>query len=69
MRRLVALKTESGQRVYIHLDNWGGGVDRLFRRWMREHDGWRCLETGEMAHRTGLIFGRLSRLNPRPQGS
>ena len=59
MRRLMALKTEKGSRVVIHLDNWGGGVDRHFRRWTREYDGWRCVETGEGARKTSLLFGGL----------
>ena len=59
MRKVMAVKTDRGKRVVIHLDNWGGGVDRQFRRWVREHDGWRCLETGELGRKTNLLFGSL----------
>lgn len=57
MRKLVRLKTNDGKRIFIHLDSWGGGIDRLYRRWTREHDGWRCADTGQMAHRAGLFDG------------
>ena len=65
MRRLITLKTETGRRVYVHLDNSGAGVDRLYRRWSRERDGWRCIDTGEMAQLSGLIFNR----RPKPSAS
>ncbi len=55
----MAVRTDRGNRVVIHLDNWGGGTDRQFRRWIREPDGWRCLETGEMGRKTSLLFGGL----------
>jgi hypothetical protein len=55
----MALKTDKGSRVVIHLDNWGGGVYRQLRRWTREYDGWRCVETGEIARKTNLLFGAL----------
>jgi hypothetical protein len=59
MKRLITLKTDAGPRVYVHLDNWGAGIDRLHRRWTRESDGWRCVDTGEVAHPAGFIFGRM----------
>jgi len=58
MRRLITLRTEAGRRVYVHLDNLGAGVDRLYRRWSREPDGWHCVDTGEVAQISGLIFNR-----------
>jgi hypothetical protein len=61
MRKLVTLRTETGKRISVHLDNWGGGIDRLYRRWMLEPDGWHCVDTGEIAQRASLIFGRLSK--------
>jgi hypothetical protein len=65
MRRLITLKTETGRRVYVHLDNFGAGVDRLYRRWNRERDGWRCVDTGEVAQLSGLFFNR----RPKPSAS
>ena len=64
----MALKTDKGNRVVIHLDNWGGGTDRQFRRWIREHDGWRCLETGEGGRKTSLLFGGLIGRRPSRLG-
>jgi hypothetical protein len=64
MRKLVRLKTQDGKRIFVHLDNWGGGIDRNYRRWTREHDGWRCVDTGQMAHPAGLFDG-LRKSTPR----
>jgi len=64
MRKLVRLKTQEGERIFVHLDNWGGGIDRLFRRWTREHDGWRCVDTGQIARRASLFEG-FRRSTPR----
>jgi hypothetical protein len=70
MRRKIALRTNSGRRIAISLDNWGGGVDRLFRRWTREYDGWRCVETGEFGRQIGLLASFFSPDAPkgRPAG-
>jgi len=27
----------------------------MFRRWTRDYDGWRCVETGEFGRPTGLF--------------
>jgi hypothetical protein len=55
MRKLITLRTGDGKRIYVHLDNWGGGNDKFYRRWTREPDGWHCIDTGEIAHRTSLL--------------
>jgi len=70
MRRKIALRTDSGRRISISLDNWGGGVDRLFRRWTREYDGWRCVESGEFARQVGLFASLFTADAPkrRPAG-
>jgi hypothetical protein len=68
MKKLMTLKTEGDERVLIHLDNWGVGTDRLYRRWTLEHDGWHCLETGEVGWRSGFMFGGISRLMPKAVG-
>ena len=69
MRRLITLKTETGKRVYVRLDNFGAGIDRFFRRWSREPDGWRCVDTGELAQMSGLIFKRRQKLSARHWGA
>jgi len=33
MKKIIMLKTAGGQTVKVMLDNWGGGMDRLHRRW------------------------------------
>lgn len=58
MRRLITLRTDGGKRFYVRLDNLGSGIDRLYRRWSREPDGWHCVDTGEIAQVSGLIFKR-----------
>ena len=60
MKRLISLRTEHGESVLVYLDNWGCGIDKSYRRWVREQDGWVCVETGEMACRVNLLFGWLS---------
>lgn len=62
MRRLIRLKTEAGRRIYVHLDHFGAGIDGLYRRWSHEPDGWHCIDTGEVAQVSGLIFNR----RPKP---
>jgi hypothetical protein len=65
MKKFITLRTDNGQKVRVNLDSWGGGVDRLYRRWMREPDRWHCVDTGEAAHHTGLLFSRpIKRLGP-----
>jgi hypothetical protein len=63
MRKSIRLRTADGRFVSLHLDNWGGGVDRLYRRWLREPDSsWRCVETGESASPLTMgIFGVFSK--------
>lgn len=58
MKKFITLRTDEGQRVFVSLDGWGAGMDRKHRRWTREPDCWRCLESGEFAHRAGLLFSR-----------
>jgi hypothetical protein len=60
MKRVILLKTEGGERVVVHLDHWGCGTDKFYRRWMWEHDVWICTDTGEFAHRVSLLFGWLA---------
>jgi len=49
MQKVTVLHTESGAKVTVRLDNWGNGVDKAYRRWVRDQDGWHCLETSETA--------------------
>jgi hypothetical protein len=49
MKKVVSLLDDNGTEVMMSLDNWGSGVDRLFRRWVREGEAWRCIETGRTA--------------------
>ncbi|HEY1852803.1 MAG TPA: hypothetical protein VGG60_17410 [Candidatus Binataceae bacterium] len=58
MKRFITLRTDNGDRVYLELDGWGAGIDRHHRRWTRDPDGWRCVDSGDVARRTGLIFSR-----------
>ena len=58
MRKFITLRTDDGRRVYVSLDGWGGGTDRFHRRWTRDPEGWRCVDSGEIAHRAGLLFTR-----------
>lgn len=60
MRKRITLRTDNGRRIAVTLDNWGGGVDRMFRRWTREYDGWRCVESGEFGRATGLFAAIFS---------
>jgi hypothetical protein len=64
MRKRLRLKTQDGTKVFVHLDNWGVGIDRMFRRWTREPDGWLCVDTGQIARRAGLFDG-LKKTQPR----
>jgi hypothetical protein len=56
MKKFITLRTDEGNRVLVSLDGWGAGVDRMHRRWTREPEGWRCIDTGEVAHKSGLLF-------------
>ncbi len=58
MKRHITLQDNTGKRIRVALDNWGSAQDRLYRRWSREYDEWRCEETGEIAHRVGLLLAR-----------
>jgi hypothetical protein len=60
MRKLLTLRNSAGDRIRLHLENSGGGIDNSFRRWMLEPDGWRCIETGELAQQS-TIFRRVRR--------
>ncbi|HVN90428.1 MAG TPA: hypothetical protein VMT61_11495 [Candidatus Binataceae bacterium] len=62
MQRVTVLQTESGAKVTVRLDNWGNGVDKAYRRWVRDQDGWHCLETRETAHEPQAGSGFLSGL-------
>jgi len=64
MKKFITLRTDNGNRVFISLDGWGAGMDRAHRRWTREADGWRCIDSGEYAHKSGFLFGR----NVKPLG-
>jgi hypothetical protein len=61
MRKFITLRTNDGRRVYVSLDSWGGGTDRFHRRWTRDYDGWRCVDNGEIARQSGLLFPRTFR--------
>lgn len=56
MKKFITLRPDNGDRIFIALDGWGAGVDRSHRRWTRDPDGWRCLDSGDVAHRRGLLF-------------
>ncbi len=58
MRKFITLRTDQGNRVFVSLDGWAAGMDRMHRRWTREADGWRCVDSGEFAHKAGLLFRR-----------
>ncbi len=55
----ITLKTADGNRMPLVLDHFSAGVDPIFRRWIREPDGWQCVETGEIAHETRLWSRKL----------
>jgi hypothetical protein len=61
MKKFITLRTDEGNRVFVSLDGWGLGIDRTHRRWTRETDGWRCVDSGEFARKSGLLFGRAVR--------
>jgi hypothetical protein len=49
MKKVIKLKTPSGQTVKVMLDNWGSGRDGVHRRWSLQPEGWHCVENGEVA--------------------
>jgi hypothetical protein len=61
MMKFITLRTDGGNRVFVALDGWGIGMDRMHRRWTREPDGWCCVDSGEFAHKSGLLFERTIR--------
>jgi hypothetical protein len=61
MKKFINLRTDEGARVFVSLDGWGAGIDRAHRRWTRESDGWRCVDSGEFVHKAGLLFRRAVR--------
>ena len=59
---MMTLRTEKGGLVTVRLDNWGDGVDELHRRWTLRTEGWKCIETGELAHQVPpeVKWGRVA---------
>ena len=49
MKKVIKLLTAHGKTVKVILDNWGGGMDHLHRRWTLQPDGWHCVDNGEIA--------------------
>jgi hypothetical protein len=49
MKKSIKLLTAKGETLKVALDNWGGGIDRLHRRWTLANDGWHCIDNGEVA--------------------
>lgn len=62
MKRVIHLKTASGETVRVMLDNWGGGMDRRHRRWTLQPEGWHCVDTGEVAQGVESFLSRPVRL-------
>ena len=54
MKRTVKVRTSQGDKVRIVLDNWGSGLDHIFRRWTLRDGCWECLDSGEIAQEAGL---------------
>jgi hypothetical protein len=65
MKKVISLFDDNGTEVLMSLDNWGSGVDRLFRRWVRDGEAWRCIETGRTA-RQKRRFGSIFRKSVSP---
>jgi hypothetical protein len=54
MRQIVELRTKTGSKFSIALDNWGSGMDVLMRRWVLLDGGyWKCADSGECAEASG----------------
>jgi hypothetical protein len=62
MKKVIKLRTADGQTVRVMLDNWGGGIDRLHRRWMLQPEGWHCVDNGEIAQTAGSFLARPVKL-------
>jgi len=62
MKKAIKLKTADGQTVRLVLDNWGGGIDRLHRRWTLRPEGWLCVDSGELAQGLDSFLGRPVKL-------
>lgn len=67
MRKVIQLKTASGETVKVILDSWGGGMDRHHRRWTLQPEGWHCVDSGEIAQSLETFLSRPIKLwdNPR----
>ena len=65
MKKILSLVDETGKVIAVSMDNWGSGTDKSFRRWVREAEGWRCVETGLLA-RPAKRFATLFRKSARP---
>jgi len=67
MKKVIKLKTPSGQTVKVMLDNWGSGLDGLHRRWSLQPEGWLCVDNGEIAQSQNSFMShpmKLSRFAP-----
>lgn len=62
MKKAIQLKTASGETVKVILDNWGGGMDRLHRRWTLHPEGWHCADNGEIAQSLETFTSRPMKL-------
>jgi hypothetical protein len=62
MKKVIKLRTAHGQTVRVMLDNWGGGIDRLHRRWMLQPEGWHRVDNGEIAQTAGWFLARPVKL-------
>ncbi|MGD0288876.1 MAG: hypothetical protein ABSC63_04350 [Candidatus Binataceae bacterium] len=62
MKKAIKLRTAAGQMVKVMLDNWGGGIDRLYRRWTLEPGGWHCVDNGEIAQSVDSFLNRPIKL-------
>jgi hypothetical protein len=70
MRWTVRLRTNEGNEIRIHLENWGSGLDHTGRRWTLRDGYWQCMDSGEIARESGSrglkVFGSR---NPVSQSS
>jgi hypothetical protein len=64
MKKVIKLKTASGQTVKVILDHWGSGTDALHRRWSLQPEGWYCLENGEVAQSQNSLISHPMKLSP-----
>ena len=63
MKKVIKIKTASGQTVKLMLDNWGSGVDSLHRRWSLQAEGWHCVDNGELAQSQNSFMSHPMRLS------